>query len=231
MYMNDFSVRIPEGCEVSGGYVELRHGQKYTLRLRNSRSVRCDAHVEVDGKHVGTWRIPAHGSFVLERPEHDTGRFTFYRLGTADAEAAQLDGSDPDLGLVKVTFTPERIRERYGPGSPTWPGPPVYPPYPRWPWDRPPEPRYRPASWEYSKTVGSDSTASKSLCASAMPSASPGGTGLSGESDQRFGVANRIEYDYSQETTIHLRLVCKDDRRQGPRPLTSTSNPIPPRIW
>lgn len=212
MYMNEFSVRIPGGHETSGGYVEMRHSQEYTLRLRNSRGVRCDARVEIDGKYVGTWRIPASGSIVLERPEHDTGRFTFYKLGTVDAEAARLDGNDPNLGLVKVTFTPEKERRHaWWYTSPY----PIYPPRPYPPWD--------PGPWK--RWEGSE------YCASAMPSASAGGTGLSGESGQRFSVASGIEYDYSQQTTIHLRLVCKDVQRQGPRPLTSTSNPIPPRIW
>lgn len=228
MYMNDFSVRIPEGHETSGGYVELRHGQSYTLRLRNSRSVRCDARVEVDGKHVGTWRIPAHGSIVLERPEHDTGKFTFYKLGTADAEAAQLDGNDPNLGLVKVTFTPEREGRRWWYTSSPYPHYPR-PLEPRWPQPPAPDPRYTSVDWDYYGAT--DASRSVKSCASAMPSASAGGTGLSGESGQRFGVANRMEYDYSQQTTIHLRLVCKDEQRQGPRPLTATSNPIPPRIW
>lgn len=230
MFLNEFSVRIPDGHETSGGYVELRHGQTYRLRLRNSRGVRCDARVEIDGKHIGTWRIPAHESIVLERPEHDDGRFTFYKLGTADAEAAQLDRNDPNLGLVKVTFMPERE------GRLWWWGQSTYEPYLRWvprpdPLCPPSYPRY---DWaEYSTTSAGGRRGIKSLqpSAFAMPSASAGGTGLSGESDQRFGNASRIEYDYSQQTTIHLRLVCKNEQREGPRPLTSTSNPIPPRIW
>jgi len=231
MYLNDFSVRVPEGHESSGGYVELRHGQVYTLRLRNSRNVRCDARVEVDGKHVGTWRIPANQGITLERPEHDSGRFTFYKLGTAEADAAQLNGGDPNLGLVRVTFTPERER-RYQWSYTTTPVIP-YPPPRRYP--RPVRPR-QPYDWEYRTTDASNTTMDGNVSYKACSAASPkgltaGGTGLSGESGQRFYNAERIEHDYSQETTIHLRLVCKENDRQGPRPLTSTSNPIPPRIW
>jgi hypothetical protein len=135
----------------------------------------------------------------LERPEHDTGRFTFYKLGTAGAGAAQLDGNDPNLGLVKVTFTPERKRDYVS---------------------RPPRPILYSRGDMYCLTTSRG-----------MSGASPGGTGLSGESGQRFGIADYIEYDYSRQTTIHLRLVCRNDGSRDPRPLTSTSNPIPPRIW
>ena len=107
MYLNQFSVRVIGGNEQSGGYVELPHGKKYSLSLRNGRDVRCDARVEIDGKDVGTFRIDASRTIRLERPAHDTGRFTFYKLGTAEAHQAGLEEGNPNLGLVKVTFTPE----------------------------------------------------------------------------------------------------------------------------
>ena len=214
MYLNDFSVRIPEGNEAPGGYVEMRHGQTYTLKLRNSRNVRCDARVEIDGKHVGTWRIRTNSGITLERPAHDTGQFTFYKLGTPEASAAQLNGGDPNLGLVRVTFMPEKVY-RYPTAWPKWPSCPPYPPQTPLP--------FRQYDW-------SASTKSLSMpMAGSYQSRSAGGTGLSGASGQRFVDAGHIDYDYSQQTVIHLRLVCKDDH--GPRPLTSASNPVPPRVW
>jgi len=218
MYLNDFSVRIPESNEAPGGYVEMRHGQTYTLKLRNSRNVRCDARVEIDGKHVGTWRVRTNSGITLERPAHDTGQFTFYKLGTPEASAAQLNGGDPNLGLVRVTFMPER--ERVYPTA--WPKP--WEPWPRPPWQPWPIPYRHQYDW---------SASTKSLAEMPMAgnyqSRSAGGTGLSGASGQQFVDAGHIDYDYSQQTVIHLRLVCKDDH--GPRPLTSTSNPVPPRVW
>lgn len=106
MFLNQFSVRVPEGQE-SGGYVELCHDTQYTLMLRNNRDVRCDAKVEIDGKHVGTWRLLAGNSLRLERPAQDDGRFTFYKVGTSEAYKVGLQEDDPNLGLVRVTFTPE----------------------------------------------------------------------------------------------------------------------------
>lgn len=194
MYLNNFSVRIPEGNEVSGGYVEMEHGKQYALVLRNSRPRRCDARVEVDGKHVGTWRIDSHSILALERPVHDDGRFTFYQVGTSEAGKAHLDPHDPNLGLIKVTFTPEREREELTAKA-------IY--------------------------AGASAASAPSSYAGMPASRSAGGTGLSGHSGQRFQSVRELEYDYTQQTVIHLRLVSQSNE---PRPLTSFSSPIPPAI-
>jgi hypothetical protein len=107
MRINDYSVVIVPGKEVAGGYVEMQNGQKYQIRLRNSNSTRCDARVVVDGEHVGTFRLGAYQSATIEHPVDDQGCFTFYKLGTREARQAQLRDND-DLGLVSVTFTPEK---------------------------------------------------------------------------------------------------------------------------
>jgi hypothetical protein len=218
MYLNGYSVRIPEGVEKSGGYVEMKHGTQYKLRLRNSNRERCDVYVEIDGKHVGTWRLNPHQSVLIERPAHDTGRFTFYELATREARKAGLvDG--PELGLVKVVFTPEKAvdyvftTERAG-----WR---YLDPVPHW--DN--------SSWEGCSYFISttDNTAMSSAGGTTSCGHSPGGTGLSGESDQEFGWASSITHDFSRETTIHLRLVARKSKG-GPRPLTSYSTPVPPRV-
>jgi hypothetical protein len=127
MYLNDYSVVIPEGSERPGGYVEMEHGKKYTLRLRNSNSTPCDAQVEIDGKHVGTWRLRPHWGFTLERPAHDDGCFTFYEVGTEAARKAGVDAYSADTGLVRVTFLPGKEEEvswtlTYSAGSQNWRG-------------------------------------------------------------------------------------------------------------
>lgn len=220
MWLNQFSVRIPEGHEDSGGYVELPHNTPYTLVLRNNRNVRCDARVEVDGKHVGTWRIPSLSNISLERPVHDTGRFTFYKLDTPEAQQAQLNGGDPNLGLVKVTFTPDVFVSRQMPQT-TYTGSRV----PKSPRPTIPSP---PIEWQYKDNWNTARTvADGSLACYNVASRSAGGTGLSGQSGQHFHNAEHINYDYSQQTVIHLRLVCKDG---GARPLTSFSTPVPPTV-
>lgn len=203
MYLNNFSVRIPEGQEIPGGYVQMQHGKQYRLILRNSRFQKCDARVEVDGKHVGTWRIPGNQAITLERPAHDHGRFTFYKSGSAEASAVGESEIDvTNRGLVKVTFTPEKIQSvsvHYTMSMGTdesWP------------------------SYRANTSVVRCSTGSaKGL--------SSGVTGLSGRSVQQFGTAHAITYDLLQQTVIHLRLVCEDGE---PRPLTAFSTPVPPAV-
>ena len=205
MWLNKFSVRVPQGKE-EGGYVSLRHKQRYTLILRNNRTVQCDARVEIDGKHAGTWRIYAHSNIELERPEHDESEFTFYKVGSKAARKAQLDEGDPSLGLIKVTFTPEK----------------------QWNYVT------QPVLWGNIRGLtGSNTTDTAYVCSqtnSSMPitGMSAGGTGLSGRSTQKFVTVSNITHDFSQETVIFLRLVSRETN--GARPLMAHSTPIPPRV-
>lgn len=205
MHLNNYSVRVIGGTEKDSGYVYLSHGKVYKLQLRNDHGIRCDAEVHIDGKLINTFRIPQWGSITLERaPGDDRGRFTFYKEGTQEAERAQIHSGDSNNGLISVVFTPEKRR----PVTVTVTD--IQQPYyledikvKRWP------PQY---SSNMANVRGS--------------SASPGGTGLSGHSDQEFIDVGAIEHDYSGRTTITLRLVCDDD--EDPRPLIGLSNPIPP---
>ena len=106
MNLHHYTVCIPEGEENGDGYVCLQHSTQYTLELKNTDRWRCDAEVFIDGQKVGLWRINDRGSLRLERPPHDTGRFTFYQTGTREAAKAQIVAG-ADTGLVKVVFKPE----------------------------------------------------------------------------------------------------------------------------
>jgi hypothetical protein len=107
MKTSDFSVTIPEGIENVGGYIQMTHGQQYTVLLSNDSVRRCDAEVKIDGNFVGLWRIEPGSLIRLERPVHDTGRFTFFRVGTPEAASAGIDAG-PETGLVSVRFRAER---------------------------------------------------------------------------------------------------------------------------
>jgi hypothetical protein len=211
MYLNGYSVRVIGGQEIPGGYVEMSHDQRYKLQMRNSNAERCNASVEIDGRHVGTWRIPDHRTITLERPANDDGHFTFYRLGSHEGAQVQLV-DNANLGLVKVTFTPEvkrrpirREREVLTSGFPsaaTPKGP--------------------------SGTLESSTSYDATPRSFSLGQASAGGTGLSGHSGQRFWQAEQMDLDYSRQVVIHLRLVCKNG--EDPRPLASHSTPVPPRV-
>lgn len=110
MKLGNFLVEIPQGKMLKSGYVAMKHDTKYTVVLSNSGDVRCDAEVEIDGKPVGIWRIQSHDRMVIERPVHDAGCFTFYKIGTREARKAAIVRSDK-LGLITVLFKPERKQE------------------------------------------------------------------------------------------------------------------------
>lgn len=205
MKINDFSVTVKTGEEVWGGYVKMQHGRQYNIRLNNDKPRRCDAKVVVDGKEVGIFRLGAYGSMVLERPANDTGRFTFYAVGTPEAQRAGITAGNDLNGLIQVTFTPEKkqvVRER---GD-------VHAAYPTMDSARPEAASrsYRPPA-----SFGGDFGA--------------GATGLSGKSNQEFVTVGEIDYDLSEQTTISLRLVAGKDE---PRPLVSVShaNAVPASV-
>lgn len=107
MYSNLFSVRIPEGKEVSDQYVEMVHGTTYSIIMRNDRHVDCDAVVTIDGQHVGTWRINSNSNIRIERPADKPRLFTFYKLGSSESSQAGI-ANDDSLGLVSVEFKPAK---------------------------------------------------------------------------------------------------------------------------
>lgn len=60
---------------------------------------------------------------------------------------------------------------------------------------------------------------------------SAGGTGLSGNSNQEFGIAERMDLDHSKSVTLYLRLIAKKEQEDSPRPLTDVrSSLIPPPV-
>jgi Protein of unknown function (DUF805) len=108
MTLNEFSLTIPEGQENDDGYVHMKHASVYTLVLGNDTEYACDAEVKIDGGPVGTWRIESRTSVRIERPVHDTGRFTFYAIGTPEAEKALIRRGN-ETGLVTVVFHPGSV--------------------------------------------------------------------------------------------------------------------------
>lgn len=232
MKLDDFSVDIPEGNEAEHGYVELRHAGRYTLRLGNDSALRCDAVVETDGKEVGKWRVDPYSFITLERPVNDTGHFTFYVAGTAEAKQAGIVRND-QLGLLKVTFTPEKKPQPVVRAvSPVFGAPDLDVSFGQ------PAPAPPPAAEGMAEEAidipaflrrrgDGDSNRGHVENAPAAPRRA-GGTGLSGRSSQLYHDAPPIDYDENNQVVIHLRLVEREDNT--PRPLRSVlrQTPVPP---
>jgi len=214
MVFNQYSVRVSPGQEIEDGYVLMKHGDVYTLNLRNFREVRCAANVIIDGRDVGTWLINAYGSITLERPVNDEGRFTFYQSGTNEFSKVGGDAvSVNDRGLIRVIFTPEKVQPVAQPVVKSYY---VAASVPK---EDSGNPKF---SWANSNTFTTNVDSY-----SGQRGTSAGVTGLSGHSDQKFYTVDGFEHDYSRQITINLRLVAKRDE---PRPLVSVSNPVPPPV-
>jgi hypothetical protein len=107
MNLGDYAIQIQGGLERDTGYVEMAHNTKYKILLSNDSSLDCDAAVEIDGKEVGIWRIYSGENIRIERPVHDTGQFTFYKIDSSEAGKIGLVRNDK-LGLISVLFKPEK---------------------------------------------------------------------------------------------------------------------------
>lgn len=94
-------------------FVELSHGSQYSIRLASG--VKGDVTIVIDGKAVGTWRLEPYNNVVIERPVNVDKKFTFYKLGSTEAEKAGLRSDNEFLGIVKVIFIPENQRQVYQP--------------------------------------------------------------------------------------------------------------------
>jgi hypothetical protein len=240
MKLGSFEVSIARHPENDEGYVVLEHRETYSINLHNNMDRRCAAEVHVDGKHVGTFRLNHYSSLNLERPSGDNGQFTFYKSGSKEAKAAKLSKvSKSELGLVSVTFKPEK---RQRPTEVVAEVPPVMPWYPNYPVYRNAEDGpigsadVDLANSDNRDYLGRPKGALKGSSVSRGPSGqslstssnySSGGTGLSGSSNQRFRTVGNLDYDDSSTwVTINLRLV---SGKSEPRELksTSNSNPIP----
>lgn len=216
MRLNNFSVRVLNFTEREGGYVPIPHGKQYALAIANHTFGRCDAHVKADGKHVGTWRLTSHQTITINGPVtgDDRGLFTFYAVDSQEGQAIGLNRGNPEMGLITVTFTPEKVQ-------------PVRPIQPKVVWDTA---RYYGSgeTYTYGETYNLSSDVPLSTPRSGVSSRA-GGTGLSGFNDKdKWRNAEEMDLDYSAQVTIHLRLIADDS---GPRPLQAAATPIPPPVF
>ncbi len=115
MNLNGFSLGISvmhgdsEKVKIDGvDYFSLAHNSEYSLLLSNTRSVKCDAHVSIDGEEVGVWRINPYATINIERPVDVKRKFVFLAENSTEAEDAGIPQGSSKNGLIKVVFTPEK---------------------------------------------------------------------------------------------------------------------------
>lgn len=201
------------------GYVYLQHGDVYRIWLQNQTDEANDVIVEIDGKEVGVWRLALYQTATIEHPADDVGKFTFYEIGSSEAQKVGLGSiARSDLGLVKVTFIPEKIKH---PGIPAIDTTRSYS-------GAKGGGAMKGGDWQESFSSGSRGGGQGVN----LNTCSAGGTGLSGRSDQQFGRARSIDRDYDRQVIINLRLVARPS--DAPRPLravnSTVSNLVPPPV-
>jgi len=216
--LNGFSVTIPESySETSEGHVGLRHGQNFKVRLHNGHrgpygSVPCDATIILNGKDVGTFRVNAGQTTIIERPANDTGKFTAYQEDSYEATSIGIDRNSNELGLIEVVFRPGTKKYH-------WTPPVVSVSYNSdWP------------TSGYVTRGGVFSGHGNECCVKSCSFDEPAGMGigLSGHSNQNFHEVEDLDYN-EPATRIYLRLVKESFERSGPRPLRSVYSTDVPR--
>lgn len=188
--------------KISGSHYVVMPGDdcKYSMRLINNASTRCDASITLDDDHVGTFRIGPFSSITIERPTYNHKEFTFYEGGSSQSYSAGYKKNDLKNGLVKVVFNPEKnfkhpggcfrhydsefMNEIYGNGD--------------FSLSSEASPLAR-DTFSYTNSTSLNST-----------SLGEGITGLSGHSNQKFRDATALDYDDSRRATILVRLVCEN---------------------
>lgn len=209
-----FSLSIQNQDEDGRGYVRMIHATTYAICFRNNLGRAVDAEVSIDGLPMGTWRLTPRRSACVDRPVADTGQFTFYRADSSEGYAVgsgQVARSDK--GRVSVRFIPEIERH--------YPTPTPYAP----------TNRYAPDQELANDAAPSAQYGARSK--TTLPSQSrlgAGVTGLSGESDQRFGTTGAIKRDWANAVTLELRLVHDPKLEQpiDPRPLPGRYDRLAP---
>ena len=117
MYFENYSVRVFRDNGIPANeknqYVSLVNGEKYRIRLKNQDKRDCVCKVTIDGKFMGVFFVNANQQVDLERPAHDSGRFTFYTVDSKEGQELQLstEVKPNDLGLIEVEFTPIKPEE------------------------------------------------------------------------------------------------------------------------
>lgn len=221
MRLGKFEANIVGRHERANGYVVLKHEEHYTIELRNHyRNRRANATIKVDGKDIGTWRLPVNGTVTIERPANEQRLLTFFLDGTDESRQAGISGGDSKNGHIAITFVaekprPSRLRAVANAVS---------------------EVREMSFSTNSAEEAFTARSAPTGAFASSTSSFVSGATGLSGHSSQQFYTANHIAQDVSTTTVIHLRLVGETGSHIRPlqdihtNPPLSNAIPVPVRV-
>lgn len=210
-------------------YFSLPNFSEYKIKLINNREARSDAIVSVDGEVIGTWRVPAFDSILIQRPANVNRKLIFIKEDSYTGKYAGVTRDDPNNGLITVVFKPEletlsscfELDRSLDPHRGTvcpyetvtgYVRSPTY--YDKWTYGyddnitKPPTPENFPL---YLNSSGTNTQ--NSGIKSVDSGYKTGATILGAGTDQNFSVSARIyKYDKSNITTLNARMVIKKRR-------------------
>lgn len=208
MFYKNYDVQIvtPNGTPFpeDNQKVSISHGDNYAIQVASFYDVRSEVVFAIDGKELDThFVLEPSGTLTLKTPTHNGQMFKAFLPNSSEGAALGLDDlSKKDLGLITVKLYPERKRTL-----------------------EPLDNYARPKSVE--RGAGGQSLGiggNEPYFSNNMESASRGGamgslgaksigmgTGLEGESGQRFRTVAPIIRS-GVEVVIHLRLVAANQK-------------------
>ena len=87
-------------------YYSLHSNSYYSIKLGNSHNVRVDAHIWIDNKKIGIFRINPNSSIVVSRDNYGN-------------QLIMMKHQNFKKGLIKVVFIPEKYIQNYEYTNPT----------------------------------------------------------------------------------------------------------------
>ena len=116
IYLNRFSLSILIDGEAAekviyrnANYYSMPDNTQYMIELANDNNVKADAHVFINGKKIGAWRINPYSKILVKSPSNSNQMLIMVK------ENIQNGMSDPNYGLIKVEFRPEKESSSYNP--------------------------------------------------------------------------------------------------------------------
>jgi hypothetical protein len=212
--INNFSINILGADDVYKNgyhYYALNHESEYKIELNNHNKTRCDVEVNIDGERVGSWRINAFSSVIIERPANVNRKFTFLREASYEAKMTGITDGKNENGLISVVFKPEINYDCFASQNEFLSYNGDYDCF---------------ASQNEFLSYNGDYDSNINKCS--LKNYSSGATVLGNRSNQNFTSTSAFdEYDTSKITTINIRLIAHNYKYTTIN--ISNQNVVPPR--
>ncbi len=109
MTLGNYSVRVFSAsnnpAREENAYVHLKHGDRYSLVLRNFSDKDSVGTIFIDGKEIVSVKVSAKDKVQVDSDGVSDEAFTFFKAGSVEASHSDLNSVSGDsLGLIQVKF-------------------------------------------------------------------------------------------------------------------------------